>query len=148
MNQEKRSAFACWFMPPTSDEIVWFDLELRNLQPAHLDIQNAHLARWGHQDGYQCRCETFKGNEISSWIQSEGWYAEGQCRGDEKVSLVLSSRTNTDHALCHRWIAGKISEILGNEDDVVIELCFNLIEAGRYVCYAVLLNTHRANRCL
>lgn len=32
-----------------------------------------------------------------------------------------------------RWIAGKISEILGNEDDVVIELCFNLIEGARFV---------------
>lgn len=32
-----------------------------------------------------------------------------------------------------RWIAGKISDILGNEDDVVIELCFNLIEGPRYV---------------
>ncbi|KAM3089259.1 hypothetical protein ACMFMG_000864 [Clarireedia jacksonii] len=31
-----------------------------------------------------------------------------------------------------KWIAGKISEILGNEDDVVIELCFNLIEGSRY----------------
>lgn len=34
----------------------------------------------------------------------------------------------------HRWIAGKISEILGNDDDVVIELCSNLIEGARYVC--------------
>ncbi len=33
----------------------------------------------------------------------------------------------------HRWIAGKISEILGGEDDVVIELCFNLLEGSRYV---------------
>ncbi|RAH44104.1 uncharacterized protein BO95DRAFT_444435 [Aspergillus brunneoviolaceus CBS 621.78] len=33
-----------------------------------------------------------------------------------------------------RWIAGKISEILGNEDDVVIELCFNLLEGSRFVC--------------
>lgn len=32
-----------------------------------------------------------------------------------------------------RWIASRISEILGDEDDVVTELCFNLIEAGRYV---------------
>lgn len=32
-----------------------------------------------------------------------------------------------------RWIAGKISEILGNEDDVVIELCFNLLEGSQYV---------------
>lgn len=33
-----------------------------------------------------------------------------------------------------RWIAGKISEILGSEDDVVIELCFNLLENSRFVC--------------
>ncbi|CAF9932635.1 MAG: hypothetical protein GOMPHAMPRED_006626 [Gomphillus americanus] len=31
-----------------------------------------------------------------------------------------------------KWIAGKISEILGNEDDVVIELCFNLLEESRF----------------
>ncbi|KAF2237096.1 hypothetical protein EV356DRAFT_540886 [Viridothelium virens] len=31
-----------------------------------------------------------------------------------------------------KWIAGKISEILGNEDDVVTELCFNLLEGERY----------------
>ncbi|KPM45448.1 hypothetical protein AK830_g1056 [Neonectria ditissima] len=31
-----------------------------------------------------------------------------------------------------KWIASKISEILGNEDDVVIELCFNLIEGSRF----------------
>ncbi|PBP24598.1 hypothetical protein BUE80_DR004413 [Diplocarpon rosae] len=31
-----------------------------------------------------------------------------------------------------KWIAGRISEILGNEDDVVIELCFNLIEGVRF----------------
>lgn len=33
----------------------------------------------------------------------------------------------------HRWIAGKLSEILGSEDDVVTELCFNLIEGTRFV---------------
>jgi serine/arginine repetitive matrix protein 1 len=32
-----------------------------------------------------------------------------------------------------RWIAGKISGILGDEDDVVIELCFNLLEGSRFV---------------
>ena len=32
-----------------------------------------------------------------------------------------------------RWIAGKISRILGDEDDVVIELCFNLLEGSRFV---------------
>ncbi|XTI95944.1 hypothetical protein V2W45_1450491 [Cenococcum geophilum] len=31
-----------------------------------------------------------------------------------------------------KWIAGKISEILGSEDDVVIELCFNLLENSRF----------------
>ncbi|MCJ1468250.1 Serine/arginine repetitive matrix protein 1 [Pseudocyphellaria aurata] len=31
-----------------------------------------------------------------------------------------------------KWIAGKISEILGSEDDVVIELCFNLLEGARF----------------
>ncbi|KAK0618513.1 PWI domain-containing protein [Bombardia bombarda] len=30
-----------------------------------------------------------------------------------------------------KWIAGKVTEILQNEDDVVIELIFNLIEGGR-----------------
>lgn len=35
--------------------------------------------------------------------------------------------------LLFRWIANKISDILGTEDDVVIELCFNLIEGTRYV---------------
>lgn len=32
-----------------------------------------------------------------------------------------------------KWIAGKISEILGSEDDVVIELCFNLLEGSRFL---------------
>ncbi|KEY71065.1 hypothetical protein S7711_00889 [Stachybotrys chartarum IBT 7711] len=31
-----------------------------------------------------------------------------------------------------KWIASRISEILQNEDDVVIELCFNLIEGSRF----------------
>jgi serine/arginine repetitive matrix protein 1 len=32
-----------------------------------------------------------------------------------------------------RWIAGRIADILGNDDDVVIELCCNLIESARHV---------------
>jgi serine/arginine repetitive matrix protein 1 len=40
-----------------------------------------------------------------------------------------------------RWIAGKITEILGNEDDVVIELCFNLLEGSRYVSLSAHLFT-------
>lgn len=35
-----------------------------------------------------------------------------------------------------RWIARRLSEILGNEDDVVIELCFNLLEGARFVSVA------------
>jgi hypothetical protein len=40
--------------------------------------------------------------------------------------------------LSHRWIASRISELLGNEDDVVIELCFNLIE-DRFVSQHTLI---------
>ncbi|KAF2968169.1 hypothetical protein GQX73_g5453 [Xylaria multiplex] len=32
-----------------------------------------------------------------------------------------------------KWIASRISEILGSEDDVVIELCFNLIDGPRFI---------------
>ena len=44
-----------------------------------------------------------------------------------------TSHTRSGANVWPRWIAGKISEILGNEDDVVIELCFNLLEGTRYV---------------
>jgi serine/arginine repetitive matrix protein 1 len=50
------------------------------------------------------------------------------------VRMLPAALTGTDVILWYRWIAGKISEILGNEDDVVIELCFNLIEGARFVC--------------
>lgn len=48
----------------------------------------------------------------------------------------------------NRWIAGKIIEILGNEDDVVIELCFNLLEGSRFVrdSFYVLYLSLRAQR--
>ncbi|KAL2184544.1 hypothetical protein L209DRAFT_758080 [Thermothelomyces heterothallicus CBS 203.75] len=32
-----------------------------------------------------------------------------------------------------KWIANRVTEILGNEDDVVIELIFNLVEGARHV---------------
>ena len=47
-------------------------------------------------------------------------------------SRSLSLALYPINAYC-RWIAGKISEILGNEDDVVTELCFNLLEGARFV---------------
>ncbi|KAJ5153394.1 uncharacterized protein N7482_009872 [Penicillium canariense] len=40
--------------------------------------------------------------------------------------------TKVNIEVMKKWIAGRISEILGNEDDVVIELCFNLLEGSRY----------------
>jgi hypothetical protein len=52
----------------------------------------------------------------------------------KKCVLILENGGNEADNVRRRWIAGKISEILGNEDDVVIELCFNLIEGARYVC--------------
>jgi serine/arginine repetitive matrix protein 1 len=42
----------------------------------------------------------------------------------------------SDVLVLHRWIAERVTEILGNEDDVVTELCFNLIEGSRYVSFA------------
>jgi len=51
---------------------------------------------------------------------------------DSHVDMGVFGLTET---LDYRWIAGKIIEILGNEDDVVIELCFNLLEGSRFVSY-------------
>ena len=47
--------------------------------------------------------------------------------------LVTQSPLVAPLTLAVRWIAGKITEILDNEDDVVIELCFNLLEGSRFV---------------
>ncbi|KAL8642858.1 MAG: hypothetical protein Q9228_000505 [Teloschistes exilis] len=46
---------------------------------------------------------------------------------NQKVDM---QRVNVE--VLKKWIAGKISEVLGNEDDVVIELCFNLLEGSRF----------------
>ncbi|KAM5470075.1 hypothetical protein MauCBS54593_003958 [Microsporum audouinii] len=40
--------------------------------------------------------------------------------------------TKVNIEVMKKWIAERISVILGNEDDVVIELCFNLLEGSRY----------------
>jgi serine/arginine repetitive matrix protein 1 len=48
-------------------------------------------------------------------------------------ALSWSSDFSSADRKPHRWIANRISEILGNEDDVVIEMCFNLIEGPRHV---------------
>ncbi|EFE32702.1 uncharacterized protein ARB_00527 [Trichophyton benhamiae CBS 112371] len=41
--------------------------------------------------------------------------------------------TKVNIEVMKKWIAERISDILGNEDDVVIELCFNLLEGSRFV---------------
>ncbi|KAK4181274.1 PWI domain-containing protein [Triangularia setosa] len=40
--------------------------------------------------------------------------------------------TKVNLQVMKKWIAGRITEILSNEDDVVIELVFNLIESSRH----------------
>lgn len=99
------------------------------LLPRSLKTFESHSA----QDGCDCsRSEASASNQISARVQSKSGHAEGECRGDEEVS---SCRNPCPGSCSHkyRWIAGKISEILGSEDDVVIELCFNLIEGSRFV---------------
>ncbi|KAH8694106.1 PWI domain-containing protein [Talaromyces proteolyticus] len=40
--------------------------------------------------------------------------------------------TKVNIEVMKKWIAGKLSEVLGDEDDVIIELCFNLLESSRF----------------
>ena len=47
---------------------------------------------------------------------------------DTKVDI---QKVNID--LMKKWIAGKITDILGDEDDVVVETCYNMIEQDQYV---------------
>lgn len=50
---------------------------------------------------------------------------------DKKVDI---KKVNID--LMKKWIAGKITTILGDEDDVVVETCYNLIEQNQFVSEA------------
>ncbi|OLN94240.1 PWI domain-containing protein [Colletotrichum chlorophyti] len=52
----------------------------------------------------------------------------------KKLDFPASSRyiRSFSNGVSFRWIASKISDILGSEDDVIIELCFNLIEGSRF----------------
>jgi serine/arginine repetitive matrix protein 1 len=47
---------------------------------------------------------------------------------DKKVDI---EKVNID--LMKKWIANKITTILGDEDDIVVETCFNLIEQNQFV---------------
>lgn len=47
---------------------------------------------------------------------------------DKKVDI---EKVNID--LMKRWIANKITTILGDEDDIVVETCYNLVEQSQFV---------------
>lgn len=47
---------------------------------------------------------------------------------DRKVDI---EKVNID--LMKKWIAQKITDILGDEDDIVVETCYNLIEQSQFV---------------
>jgi serine/arginine repetitive matrix protein 1 len=47
---------------------------------------------------------------------------------DTKVDI---EKVNID--LMKKWIANKITTILGDEDDIVVETCYNLIEQNQFV---------------
>ncbi|KAL1609349.1 hypothetical protein SLS59_001714 [Nothophoma quercina] len=46
---------------------------------------------------------------------------------DRKVDI---EKVNID--LMKKWIAQKITEILGDEDDIVVETCYNLVEQNQF----------------
>lgn len=50
---------------------------------------------------------------------------------DQKVDI---EKVNID--LMKKWIAGRITGILGEEDDVVVETTYNLLEQNRFVSYS------------
>jgi serine/arginine repetitive matrix protein 1 len=53
---------------------------------------------------------------------------------DQKVDI---KKVEID--LMKKWIANRITTILGDEDDVVIDTCYNMLEQSQFVRCAVLL---------
>jgi restriction endonuclease S subunit len=53
---------------------------------------------------------------------------------DKKVDI---EKVNID--LMKKWIANKITTILGDEDDIVVETCYNLIEQNQFVRQRLLI---------
>jgi hypothetical protein len=47
---------------------------------------------------------------------------------DKKVDI---EKVNID--LMKKWIANRITTILGDEDDIVVETCYNLVEQSQFV---------------
>lgn len=48
---------------------------------------------------------------------------------------VDNEKVNID--LIKKWAGGKITDILGDEDDVVVETAYNLLEQNRFVRHGV-----------
>jgi serine/arginine repetitive matrix protein 1 len=61
---------------------------------------------------------------------------------DRKVDI---EKVNID--LMKKWIAQKITDILGDEDDIVVETCYNLIEQNQFVRTATRLATKHSLTC-
>ena len=51
---------------------------------------------------------------------------------DKKVDI---EKVNID--LMKKWIANRITTILGDEDDIVVETCYNLVEQNQFVSAAL-----------
>jgi serine/arginine repetitive matrix protein 1 len=58
---------------------------------------------------------------------------------DKKVDI---EKVNID--LMKKWIANRITTILGDEDDIVVETCYNLIEQNQFVSHPLV----RTAQCL
>lgn len=61
---------------------------------------------------------------------------------DRKVDI---EKVNID--LMKKWIAQKITDILGDEDDIVVETCYNLIEQNQFVRTDTRLATRQPLTC-
>lgn len=102
-----------------------------------LPAQIRHSA--GCHYGVQGGCPTLEIDQVSRRIQPKGGHGKGQPTRHEKVGSPADATTFPFPSppltsVSRRWIAKRICEILGSEDDVLIELCCNLIEGSRYVC--------------
>ena len=102
----------------------------------------AHPCSTAPRHGELSGRQAAEADQVPSRVQPKGRREESQHRSDEEVSHAPPSTPPSLRANARRWIAGKISEILGNEDDVVVELCFNLLEGSRYVSRRTRTKTH------
>ena len=83
-------------------------------------------SKYGHGYGWKAD-ESYK---VSSRIHSESRYTEDQNRGHSKVRLNIRVESKAD---IWRWAGNRITEILGFEDEVLIDICKQELDK-RYVC--------------